>query len=119
MHGVNNVLRPRKCFGKLFDYLLKLHHTQTGLKMRQYRGWFDYLLKLHHTQTALTLLSYLTTFDYLLKLHHTQTCIQACLQADGFDYLLKLHHTQTSKFEYFYAPHAAILKGNSVTTHLF
>ena len=35
----------------MFDYHLKLHHTQTNdLKNNNKKG-FDYHLKLHHTQT--------------------------------------------------------------------
>ena len=93
-----------------FDYPLKLHHTQTNRLCLASRLKFDYPLKLHHTQTVLGVKYYRLWFDYPLKLHHTQTAFAVSSHFSLFDYPLKLHHTQTSnlKSEYFYAPHASI-----------
>ena len=41
---------------------------------------FDYPLKLHHTQTIRDEESTSKEFDYPLKLHHTQTTIRATIQ---------------------------------------
>ena len=94
----------------LFDYPLKLHHTQTRLRNFFFSLEFDYPLKLHHTQTNPRIFAKYGRFDYPLKLHHTQTQPKTEREKAQFDYPLKLHHTQTSnlKSEYFYAPHASI-----------
>ena len=94
----------------VFDYPLKLHHTQTLNDNCGQRIMFDYPLKLHHTQTPVLAVLAAREFDYPLKLHHTQTLRCISETTSRFDYPLKLHHTQTSnlKSEYFYAPHASI-----------
>ncbi len=94
----------------VFDYPLKLHHTQTATRVMSTYSVFDYPLKLHHTQTLLSDCRRALLFDYPLKLHHTQTDAPVLAFSVMFDYPLKLHHTQTSnlKSEYFYAPHASI-----------
>ena len=58
-------------------------------------GLFDYPLKLHHTQTGDSVGGISVGFDYPLKLHHTQTEKENTVLQVGFDYPLKLHHTQT------------------------
>ena len=61
----------------MFDYPLKLHHTQTKSSAGRGLPQFDYPLKLHHTQTSRRIQETFLTFDYPLKLHHTQTSNQS------------------------------------------
>ena len=109
LHHTQTRTRSRAQSSK-FDYPLKLHHTQTSDHSSSFNASFDYPLKLHHTQTSLAEENGGSLFDYPLKLHHTQTLLMTCGTLFKFDYPLKLHHTQTSnlKSEYFYAPHASI-----------
>ena len=66
-------MSPRELSSVLFDYHLKLHHTQTGRYSSAKAAKFDYHLKLHHTQTEDKDTQISLEFDYHLKLHHTQT----------------------------------------------
>ena len=56
-----------------FQYLMKLHYSQTQQKQVEGDCWFQYLMKLHYSQTTHPSLSSAIVFQYLMKLHYSQT----------------------------------------------
>ena len=56
---------------------------------------FQYLMKLHYSQTDFLHISTSFMFQYLMKLHYSQTSEGASEQYNGFQYLMKLHYSQT------------------------
>ena len=57
---------------------------------------FQYLMKLHYSQTLLKSYSRLRWFQYLMKLHYSQTSSYPAFEVGWFQYLMKLHYSQTS-----------------------
>ena len=102
---------------KQFQYLMKLHYSQTSLFSFSAFLPFQYLMKLHYSQTLhrlylyhrgvsvpyeITLLSNmyydfteLVKFQYLMKLHYSQTALGQPRETSMFQYLMKLHYSQT------------------------
>ena len=56
-----------------FQYLMKLHYSQTPKTRRINRKTFQYLMKLHYSQTIFLIVSIVEWFQYLMKLHYSQT----------------------------------------------
>ena len=56
-----------------FQYLMKLHYSQTGVVLSVVLGIFQYLMKLHYSQTQFLIILYIVLFQYLMKLHYSQT----------------------------------------------
>ena len=75
---------------------MKLHYSQTRLKLFLPILKFQYLMKLHYSQTMAKLLGCSVMFQYLMKLHYSQT--KYCRESVKirFQYLMKLHYSQTS-----------------------
>ena len=63
---------------KEFQYLMKLHYSQTAILGGISREAFQYLMKLHYSQTKFGLLDYVDLFQYLMKLHYSQTSNKLC-----------------------------------------
>ena len=59
-----------------FQYLMKLHYSQTKSRGLINRLLFQYLMKLHYSQTIAPNRTIRLRFQYLMKLHYSQT---ACL----------------------------------------
>ena len=78
-----------------FQYLMKLHYSQTRLLQRVHRLWFQYLMKLHYSQTQAVTVNCSTVFQYLMKLHYSQTGYRFPNLWELFQYLMKLHYSQT------------------------
>ena len=57
---------------------------------------FQYLMKLHYSQTNVLLMKLGLLFQYLMKLHYSQTSNYKCKFLFPFQYLMKLHYSQTS-----------------------
>ena len=57
---------------------------------------FQYLMKLHYSQTSMQITEPLNPFQYLMKLHYSQTLNSSSLDLKSFQYLMKLHYSQTS-----------------------
>ena len=57
----------------VFQYLMKLHYSQTKLRNSSHFGRFQYLMKLHYSQTQSTTSKICSRFQYLMKLHYSQT----------------------------------------------
>ena len=70
-------LLSNSIFGELFDvlfqYLMKLHYSQTASVVLRTLDKFQYLMKLHYSQTTALAEEHLTLFQYLMKLHYSQT----------------------------------------------
>ena len=56
-----------------FQYLMKLHYSQTILNTQTENGEFQYLMKLHYSQTVGNIMIDISEFQYLMKLHYSQT----------------------------------------------
>ena len=56
---------------------------------------FQYLMKLHYSQTKVPPPVAYPTFQYLMKLHYSQTVIRFFCGVSAFQYLMKLHYSQT------------------------
>ena len=57
---------------------------------------FQYLMKLHYSQTVELITASKLRFQYLMKLHYSQTTKVRGVDFVGFQYLMKLHYSQTS-----------------------
>ena len=57
---------------------------------------FQYLMKLHYSQTLKFTLITPFQFQYLMKLHYSQTHFSSWRKLKLFQYLMKLHYSQTS-----------------------
>ena len=57
---------------------------------------FQYLMKLHYSQTSTIIYIMVFVFQYLMKLHYSQTAQQMISLYHWFQYLMKLHYSQTS-----------------------
>mgnify|MGYP000655270649 CR=1 FL=1 len=57
----------------MFQYLMKLHYSQTMVLGALKVFKFQYLMKLHYSQTHMMLIKSLNLFQYLMKLHYSQT----------------------------------------------
>ena len=57
----------------LFQYLMKLHYSQTYVFDVVLTWLFQYLMKLHYSQTKLFRFILCLKFQYLMKLHYSQT----------------------------------------------
>ena len=79
----------------VFQYLMKLHYSQTHVLNVSERWWFQYLMKLHYSQTLPNCNRVYFWFQYLMKLHYSQTCIMVVSKSYQFQYLMKLHYSQT------------------------
>ena len=62
----------------------------------QLNTWFQYLMKLHYSQTTDVMAYAPPVFQYLMKLHYSQTEQEALQHKHEFQYLMKLHYSQTS-----------------------
>ena len=60
-----------------FQYLMKLHYSQTSIITRASEKSFQYLMKLHYSQTVERTKSQELLFQYLMKLHYSQTRLKA------------------------------------------
>ena len=92
-------LKPRlmkSILFKLFQYLMKLHYSQTvsGGVFAVCR--FQYLMKLHYSQTIGASRKRTRAFQYLMKLHYSQTTVFVGIFNLLFQYLMKLHYSQTT-----------------------
>ena len=56
-----------------FQYLMKLHYSQTNNQGESDEILFQYLMKLHYSQTMNFPSFALSEFQYLMKLHYSQT----------------------------------------------
>ena len=56
-----------------FQYLMKLHYSQTGKIKEREINQFQYLMKLHYSQTHSIRIEVSEVFQYLMKLHYSQT----------------------------------------------
>ena len=65
----------------LFQYLMKLHYSQTGVIRPAGDVQFQYLMKLHYSQTVGDVMTDISRFQYLMKLHYSQTC-KGCYRFD-------------------------------------
>ena len=70
-------LLSNSIFGELFDvlfqYLMKLHYSQTFPHPGTPKNPFQYLMKLHYSQTPVEGIDTPRMFQYLMKLHYSQT----------------------------------------------
>ena len=57
----------------MFQYLMKLHYSQTIAEDLRKNEGFQYLMKLHYSQTCLVFYAAMGWFQYLMKLHYSQT----------------------------------------------
>ena len=57
----------------MFQYLMKLHYSQTSEIRLPVKHKFQYLMKLHYSQTQSTTKGEKSSFQYLMKLHYSQT----------------------------------------------
>ena len=80
---------------KLFQYLMKLHYSQTTCDINDYTSEFQYLMKLHYSQTNPKKKTSKSWFQYLMKLHYSQTSSKRLSTPALFQYLMKLHYSQT------------------------
>ncbi len=87
--------RTRSIGSTLFEYLMKLHYSQTSVDGVVYATVFEYLMKLHYSQTILSTMMGFCLFEYLMKLHYSQTHIGRKYAPYRFEYLMKLHDSQT------------------------
>ncbi len=56
---------------------------------------FQYLMKLHYSQTKMITGFFGVPFQYLMKLHYSQTDKNTEVVGKAFQYLMKLHYSQT------------------------
>ena len=59
----------------VFQYLMKLHYSQTNNQGESDEILFQYLMKLHYSQTMNFPSFALSEFQYLMKLHYSQTIL--------------------------------------------
>ena len=60
----------------VFQYLMKLHYSQTVRLCLWAQAKFQYLMKLHYSQTKVVAEGYARRFQYLMKLHYSQTPVR-------------------------------------------
>ena len=57
----------------MFESLIKLHYSQTGLMCTNLNAPFESLIKLHYSQTTQSNFTLNLKFESLIKLHYSQT----------------------------------------------
>ncbi len=79
----------------MFQYLMKLHYSQTCCEREQVKVPFQYLMKLHYSQTicspSLEILRVSVPYEITLLSNN----ISDILRLFEFQYLMKLHYSQT------------------------
>ena len=82
-----------------FQYLMKLHYSQTNNWTLITAVTFQYLMKLHYSQTDGDNVTDISRFQYLMKLHYSQTTVGVCLMksAVSVPYEITLLSNQASR----------------------
>ena len=94
--------------GYLFQYLMKLHYSQTFTQQWDAVDKFQYLMKLHYSQTKNYPCYLVRAFQYLMKLHYSQTKERIQREICQFQYLMKLHYSQTQLLLSIQTPHVSV-----------